>query len=89
MFLNFLIILQMWRDFCEKYKTRIDNYNFATLLRLRCDGDYTPENTTIAPRIQFYAIEIARNREGLNDEIRRKNKGTVKVDAEEEVQNNK
>ncbi|XP_065213521.1 protein PBDC1 [Planococcus citri] len=63
---------ELWREFCEQYKTRIENYNFATLLRLRCDQDYSPDNTTLAPRIQFYAIEIARNREGLNDEIRKK-----------------
>lgn len=68
----------MWREFCEQYKTRVENYNFATLLRLRCDKDYTPQNTTIAPRIQFYAIEIARNREGLNDEIRRINKTEIR-----------
>lgn len=53
------------------YKSKLENYNFATLLRLQCDGDYTPENTTIAPKIQFYAIEIARNREGFNDVIRK------------------
>lgn len=35
-------------------------------------GDYSPENTTLVPRVQFYAIEIARNRSGLNDGIREK-----------------
>ncbi|XKL69373.1 hypothetical protein PGB90_007142 [Kerria lacca] len=65
---------EIWRNFCEHYKTKLENYNFATLLRLKCDGDYTPENTTIAPKIQFYAIEIARNREGFNDVIRLKKK---------------
>lgn len=69
-----LILVQVWREFCEKYKSRVQNYNFATLLRLHCDSDYTSENTTIAPRIQFYAIEIARNKEGYNDVIRRQKK---------------
>lgn len=58
----------------------MENYNFATLLRLQCDGDYTPENTTIAPKIQFYAIEIARNREGFNDVIRKNAKYSGNTD---------
>lgn len=55
-----------WRTFCEKFK-EIDDYNFGTLLRTRADGEYSQENTIFAVRIQFYAIEIARNRLGLND----------------------
>ncbi|WPK24470.1 hypothetical protein PUMCH_001744 [Australozyma saopauloensis] len=55
-----------WRAFCEKFK-EIDDYNFGTLLRTRADGEYSEENTIFAVRIQFYAIEIARNRHGLND----------------------
>lgn len=55
-----------WREFCEKFK-EIDDYNFGTLLRLRADGEYSQENSMFAVRIQFYAVEIARNRYGLND----------------------
>lgn len=55
-----------WRNFCEKFK-EIDDYNFGTLLRTRADDEYSQENTIFAVRIQFYAIEIARNRLGLND----------------------
>lgn len=55
-----------WRTFCEKFK-EIDDYNFGTLLRTRSDDEYTQENSIFAVRIQFYAIEIARNRMGLND----------------------
>lgn len=55
-----------WRAFCEKFK-EIDDYNFGTLLRTRADDEYSQENTIFAVRIQFYAIEIARNRLGLND----------------------
>lgn len=35
-----------WREFCEKYRDTIKDYNFGTLLRLDSKGDYTPENTT-------------------------------------------
>ncbi|CAG0897193.1 unnamed protein product [Darwinula stevensoni] len=55
-----------WRQFCEGFKGIIEDYNFATLLRLDSSGEYTEENTTLVPRIQFLAIEVARNREGCN-----------------------
>lgn len=55
-----------WREFCEKFK-EIDDYNFGTLLRINAAEEYSQENTIFAVRIQFYAIEIARNRYGLND----------------------
>lgn len=57
---------ERWRNFCEKFK-EIDDYNFGTLLRTKCSGEYSEQNTIFAVRIQFYAIEIARNRYGLND----------------------
>lgn len=55
-----------WRTFCEKYHY-IDDYNFGTLLRTKASDEYSQEGTIFAVRIQFYAIEIARNRYGLND----------------------
>lgn len=55
-----------WRAFCEKFNF-IDDYNFGTLLRSKASGEYSQEDTIFAVRIQFYAIEIARNRYGLND----------------------
>lgn len=58
-----------WRSFCEKFKESVEDYNFATLLRLDCNQDYNEKNTLVTPRIQFLAIEIARNREGHNDII--------------------
>lgn len=45
----------------------MDNYNFGTLIRKDTRGDYRESNTFIVIRIQFYAFELARNREGLND----------------------
>lgn len=59
---------EKWRVFCEKFK-EIEDYNFGTLLRTKASDEYTQEGTIFAVRIQFYAIEIARNRYGLNDWI--------------------
>ena len=56
-----------WRDFMMKYKDTVEDYNFGSMLRKKPDDEYTQENTIFAPRMQFLAIEIARNRFGLND----------------------
>jgi len=58
-----------WRNFCNRYEKNpgIVDWNYGTLLRLRSDSDYEDQsNVTIVPRIQFLAIEVARNREGKN-----------------------
>lgn len=60
-----------WRVFCEKFKD-VEDYNFGTLLRLKNTDEYSQFGTMFAVRIQFYAIEIARNRYGLNDWICKK-----------------
>lgn len=65
---------QKWRPFCEQFKGSVEDYSFGTLLRGDCEGDYSEENSILTTRIQFYAIELARNREGLNDGIRSKYK---------------
>ncbi|KAI8321458.1 DUF757-domain-containing protein [Martensiomyces pterosporus] len=56
-----------WRNFINKYEKKVKDFNFGSLLRIDCAGDYTEENTMFATRTQFYCIEIARNKEGLND----------------------
>jgi len=61
-----------WREFCECFKGKVEDYNMGSLLRLDCKEDINDKNTTLAPRIQFLAIEIARNREGLNSGLREK-----------------
>jgi len=63
-----------WRSFCEQFKGIVEDYSFGTLLRAICTEDYSEENSILTSRIQFYAIELARNREGLNDSIREKYK---------------
>ena len=63
-----------WRPFCEQFKGFIEDYSFGTLLRADSGEDYSEENSILTTRIQFYAIELARNREGFNDGIRKKYK---------------
>ena len=60
---------EKWRNWCEQYKERVQDYNFGTLLRLDPSDDYTEKNSCFALRVQFLAIEIARNKEGKNQKI--------------------
>ncbi|TFK28238.1 DUF757-domain-containing protein [Coprinopsis marcescibilis] len=55
-----------WREFCERYKEKIKDYNFGSLIRTDAEDEYGEKNTIFVTRIQFYAFEIARNRLGLN-----------------------
>lgn len=61
-----------WRPFCERFNKCVEDYSFGTLLRADAGKDYCEENTMLVTRIQFYAIELARNREGVNDILRTK-----------------
>lgn len=67
---------QEWREFCEKFKELIEDYNFGTLIRADCSDEYSEKNSFIVPRVMFHALEIARNREGYNDQIRPKFKSS-------------
>eukprot|EP00735_Rhodelphis_limneticus_P000581 TRINITY_DN11035_c0_g1::TRINITY_DN11035_c0_g1_i1::g.18155::m.18155 TRINITY_DN11035_c0_g1::TRINITY_DN11035_c0_g1_i1::g.18155 ORF type:complete len:160 (+),score=26.48,sp/Q9D0B6/PBDC1_MOUSE/52.76/1e-45,Polysacc_synt_4/PF04669.8/1.7e-20,Aromatic_hydrox/PF11723.3/0.083 TRINITY_DN11035_c0_g1_i1:49-528(+) len=58
-----------WRPFLMKYEKEVQDYNMLTLLRLDASMPYSETNTTVVPRVQFYAIEIARNREGFNSKL--------------------
>jgi len=51
------------------YEKKVEDFNFATLLRVDSKGDYSEQNTTIVPRVQFYCLEIARNKEGANTNL--------------------
>lgn len=64
---------ERWRKFIAEYEKKIDDYNFGTMLRKHAKAEYTEDETIFVVRMQFYAIEIARNREGLNDWIYEKN----------------
>ncbi|KAJ7075420.1 DUF757-domain-containing protein [Mycena belliarum] len=58
---------ERWRVFIESYKKKVKDYNFGSLIRTDAREEYGEKNTIFVTRIQFYAIEIARNRLGLND----------------------
>jgi len=62
------IAKEKWRKFCEEFK-KVEDFSFGTLLRLNAHGEYSEENTILVARVQFLAIEVARNREGVNDVI--------------------
>lgn len=59
-----------WREFMNRYEKTVEDFNFGTLLRLDADGEYDEANTMFSVKIQFYAIEIFRNRHGMNDWIK-------------------
>ncbi|KAL7411009.1 putative polysaccharide biosynthesis protein [Mrakia frigida] len=56
-----------WRKFVMAYEKIVPDYNFGTLIRTDCSRDYAQDNTTLVLRTQFLAIEVARNRFGLNN----------------------
>ncbi|KAL2163337.1 hypothetical protein VTH06DRAFT_5394 [Thermothelomyces fergusii] len=60
---------ERWRNFMMAYEKKIEDYNFGTMLRSNPKWEYGKDETIFVPRMQFYAIEIARNRLGLNDWI--------------------
>ncbi|XP_023226944.1 DALR anticodon-binding domain-containing protein 3-like isoform X1 [Centruroides sculpturatus] len=70
-----------WRPYCNSFENVVEDFNFGTLVRIDSSKDYSKENTVLVPRIQFYAIEVARNREGFNNSIR-KNYQPVKKQKE-------
>ncbi|KAL8872820.1 MAG: hypothetical protein Q9174_001614 [Haloplaca sp. 1 TL-2023] len=66
---------EQWRNFMMTYEKKVDDYNFGTMLRSNPKFEYGEKETIFAMRMQFYAIEIARNRQGLNDWIYEKARG--------------
>ena len=76
---------EKWRKFITEYEKKVDDYNFGTMLRINPKSEYGEKDTIFgmynrrqittmnadfpAVRMQFYAIEIARNKAGLNDWI--------------------
>merc|ERR1712088_1098634 len=60
---------QIDQELYESFRETVPDYNFGTLLRLNPNDDYSEKNTCFALRVQFLAIEIARNKEGSNKAI--------------------
>lgn len=71
-----------WRAFCERFKDIVEDYSFGTLLRADAREDYSESNSILVTRIQFYAIELARNKEGVNDILRKKYRNVVLEDSD-------
>lgn len=67
-----------WRAFIEKFN-KLDDFSLGTLLRGDCEKEFDQENAVLVTRVQFWAIEIARNREGYNDGLREKYKTKPKT----------
>merc|ERR1712192_97534 len=68
-----------WREFCERWKHLEDH-------GLDSSGDYSEENTCISVKIQFLAIEIARNKGGFNDDLRKNFKPKPRKSKQQQVQ---
>ncbi|PWY93484.1 DUF757 domain protein [Aspergillus sclerotioniger CBS 115572] len=60
---------EKWRNWINQYEKTIEDFNFGTMLRASPKVEYDRDTTIFAMRMQFYAVEIARNRAGLNDWI--------------------
>jgi len=58
-----------WRDFINIYETKVKDFNFGALIRTDAEDEYAQNNSIFVTRMQFYAVEIARNRLGINDVI--------------------
>lgn len=61
-----------WRLFVNVYEGVVEDWNFGSMVRVNASnpayGD-EGENAMFVTRVQFCAVEIARNREGCNDGI--------------------
>ncbi|KAG6918283.1 hypothetical protein DXG01_015375 [Tephrocybe rancida] len=65
-----------WREFHTAYEKKVKEHNFGCLIRTDANEEYGEKSTIfvktnhagiVVTRMQFYAVEIARNRLGLND----------------------
>lgn len=63
------IAKERWRKYLKLFEGKVEDYNFGTLVRTSSDDFYTQEGTIFVLRLQFYCIELCRNKYGLNDWI--------------------
>lgn len=59
---------EKWRTFINSFN-KLEDYGYGSLIRVDASKEFSQSNSMLVVRIQFIAIEIARNREGLNDKI--------------------
>ncbi|KAL7420063.1 hypothetical protein Q5752_005028 [Cryptotrichosporon argae] len=60
---------ERWRKFIMHYEKTLTDYNFAVLIRKDAGRLYAEDNTVLVTRVQFVALEVARNRAGINDKV--------------------
>lgn len=70
---------ELWRPFLMQWENKIESFNMATLIRIDAKKEFSEENSTIVPRVQFYCFELARSRENCNINSRPKSKYHVGV----------
>jgi len=58
-----------WRKFIMAYEKTLADYNFGTLIRKDAHREYAEDNSILVTRCQFVALEVARNKAGINDYI--------------------
>ncbi|SCU80921.1 LAME_0B05006g1_1 [Lachancea meyersii CBS 8951] len=58
---------ERWRNYIKLFEKKIDDFNFGTLLRTDSSQEYGQFSTCFVVRLQFYAFEVARNKNKLND----------------------
>jgi len=73
---------ERWRTFINAYEEKITDFNFGSLIRTDSTKEYSETNTIFVTRIQFYAIEISRNRLGLNDTAHKMAKEAARKEKE-------
>lgn len=56
----------LWYSFLEQHKHLVKDYNMGTLIRVNALERFGETNSTLVPRLQFYCLELARFREGIN-----------------------
>ena len=81
--LNTIFFTSFYRS-SERWK-HLEDYSLGSLLRLDSSKDYSEENTCISVKIQFLAIEIARNRGGFNDDLRKNFKPTPRKSKQQQA----
>lgn len=74
-----------WRSFIEKFN-KLDDFSYGSLIRADASREFGPDNSILVIRVQFWAIEIARNREGLNDYIRDKHRNEQSIAASNKIE---
>ncbi|KNE57789.1 hypothetical protein AMAG_04640 [Allomyces macrogynus ATCC 38327] len=60
-------VKRQWANMLDEFQGQIPDLAENTLVRTCADHDYSDANMFVVSRGQFYALEAARNREGLND----------------------